>query len=94
MPVLMKLRSSYSSDTRDFGEVVSAHMKTLQATYGTTFLAADSALDSAENLQKPAETRMRWIHPCASDVAPSASRAGPSRALDDAPSPSSSACGG
>ena len=36
-------------------------MQQLQTTYGTTYLVADSALYSADTLQKLAQRRMRWI---------------------------------
>ena len=36
-------------------------MAQVQITYGLTFLVADSALSSAENLQKLAETRTKGI---------------------------------
>jgi transposase len=61
IPVLMKPLSGNSSDAQDFGEVISAHIGQLQTTYGMTCLVADSALYSAENLQKLAETHMKWI---------------------------------
>ena len=61
IPVLMKPLSGNSSDAQDFGQVITDHMAQLQITYGMTFLVADSALYSAENLQKLAETRMKWI---------------------------------
>jgi len=61
IPVLMKPLSGNSSDAHDFGQIITDHMAQLQITYGTTFLVADSALYSAENLQKLAETRMKWI---------------------------------
>src|SRR5437867_5468699 len=61
IPVLMKPLNGNSSDAHDFGQIITAHMAQLQITYGTTFLVADSALYSAENLQKLAETRTKWI---------------------------------
>jgi transposase len=61
IPVLMKPLSGNSSDAKDFGEVISAHIDQLQTTYGTTYLVADSALYSADNLQKLAATRMKWL---------------------------------
>ena len=36
-------------------------MAQLQTTYGLTSLVADSALYSADNLQKFAETNLKWI---------------------------------
>jgi transposase len=61
IPVLMKPLSGNSSDVHDFGQVITDHIAQLQITYGLTFLVADSALYSAENLQKLAETNLKWI---------------------------------
>jgi transposase len=61
IPVLMKPLNGNSSDAHDFGQIITDHMAQLQTTYGTTFLVADSALYSAENLQKLAATRLKWI---------------------------------
>ena len=61
IPVLMKPLSGNSSDVHDFGQIITDHLAQLQITYGTTCLVADSALYSAENLQKLAETHMKWI---------------------------------
>jgi transposase len=61
IPVLMKPLSGNSSDVHDFGQLITAHMAQLQITYGRMLLVADSALYSAENLQKLAETRTKWI---------------------------------
>jgi transposase len=61
IPVLMQPLSGNSSDVQDFGQIITAHMAQLQLTYGPTFLVADSALYSAENLQKLAETQTQWI---------------------------------
>jgi transposase len=61
IPVLMKPLNGNSSDAPDFGHIITDHIAQLQITYGTTCLVADSALYSAENLQKLAETRTQWI---------------------------------
>ena len=61
IPVLMKPLSGNRSDVHDFGQIITAYMAQLQITYGNTVLVADSALYSAENLQKLAETRTKWI---------------------------------
>lgn len=61
IPVLMKPLSGNSSDAHDFGQIITDHLTQLQLPYGTTCLVADSALYSAENLQKLAETRLKWI---------------------------------
>ena len=60
-PVLMKPLSGNSSDAQEFGQVIKDHIAHLQTAYGTTYLVADSALYSADNLQKLAETPMKWI---------------------------------
>jgi transposase len=61
IPVLMQPLSGNSSDVTDFGQVVREHIAQLRTTYGTTYLVADSALYSADNLQKLAEARVKWI---------------------------------
>jgi transposase len=61
IPVLMKPLSGNSSDAHDFGQIITDHIAQLQLNYGTTLLVADSALYSAENLQKLAATRTKWI---------------------------------
>ena len=61
IPVLMKPLSGNSSDSKAFGQVVSDHIAQLHTPFSSTYLVADSALYSAENLQKLAETRLTWI---------------------------------
>ena len=61
IPVLMQPLSGNSSDAHAFGQVITDHIAQLQLTYGMTFLVADSALESAENLQKLADTNLTWI---------------------------------
>jgi transposase len=61
IPLLMKPLSGNTSDASDFGQVVSQHLQQLHLTYGTTYLVADSALYSEENLQKLAHTKSKWI---------------------------------
>jgi transposase len=61
IPLLMKPLSGNSSDGRNFGQVVSAHIARLHTTYGTPYLVADGALYSVDNLQKLSETQMKWI---------------------------------
>jgi transposase len=61
IPVLMQPLSGNSSDATDFGQIVREHITQLRTTYGTTYLVADSALYSAENLQKLADTSLKWI---------------------------------
>src|SRR6266571_893737 len=61
IPVLMKPLSGNSSDSKAFGQVVRDHIAQLHTTYRPTYLVADSALYSAENLQKLAATSLKWI---------------------------------
>jgi len=61
IPVLMKPLSGNRSDAQDFGHIITDHIAQWQITYGTTCLVADRALSRAENLQKLAETRTKWI---------------------------------
>jgi transposase len=61
IPLLMQPLSGNSSDAHEFGQVIKEHIAQLQTTYGLTYLVADSALYSADNLQKFAETRLKWI---------------------------------
>jgi transposase len=61
IPILMKPLSGNSRDVQDFGEAVRTHVPQLQTTYGLTSLVADSALYRAANLQKLAQTHMKWI---------------------------------
>jgi len=61
IPILMKPLSGNSSDVKDFGEVVRTHVSQLQTTYGLTYLVADSALYSEDNLDKLAQTQIKWI---------------------------------
>jgi transposase len=61
IPVLMQPLSGNSSDAHEFGQVVKDYIARLQTTYGTTYLVADSALYTADNLQKLAETQIKWI---------------------------------
>jgi len=61
IPLLMQPLSGNSSDATDFGQIVREHITQLCTTYGTTYLVADSALYSAENLHKLADTSLTWI---------------------------------
>jgi transposase len=61
IPLLMKPLSGNSSDGKAFGQVVSDHIAQLHTTFSSTSLVADSALYSAENLQKLADTSLKWI---------------------------------
>lgn len=61
IPVLMKPLSGNSSDVQDCGAVISTYIDQLQTTYGMLYLVAESALYSADNLQKLAQTLVKWI---------------------------------
>jgi transposase len=61
IPVLMQPLSGNSSDSKAFGQVVSDHIAQLPPPFSSTYLVADSALYSAENLHKLAETSLKWI---------------------------------
>ena len=57
----MKPLSGNSRDAQDFGEVRRTPVHQLHITYGMTYVVADSALSSEANLQKLAQTPMKWI---------------------------------
>src|SRR5215475_11922608 len=61
IPVLMQPLSGNSHDGKVFGQVVSDHIAQLHTTSNPTSLVADSALYSAENLHKLADTSLKWI---------------------------------
>jgi transposase len=61
IPVLMKPLSGNSSDAHEFGQVIRAHIEQLHTTYGATYVVADSALYSEDNLDKLAQTALKWI---------------------------------
>ncbi|PON12874.1 hypothetical protein C2W62_37310 [Candidatus Entotheonella serta] len=61
IPLLMKPLSGNQQDAPGFGEVIEHYMDQLQATYGATYVVADCALYSDENLNKLAQTQMKWI---------------------------------
>jgi transposase len=61
IPVLRQPLSGKSHDGTAFGQVIRDHMAQLHPTTTPTYLVADSALSSAENLQKLAETSLTWI---------------------------------
>src|SRR5437870_3033868 len=61
IPLLMQPLSGNSHDGKAFGQVVSDHIAQLHPTANPNYLVADSALYNAENLQKLAETSLKWI---------------------------------
>jgi transposase len=61
IPVLMQPLSGNSHDGKAFGQVVSDHIAQLHTICPSAYLVADSALYSADNLHKLAETSLKWI---------------------------------
>ena len=61
IPMLMQPLSGHRSDGTACGQVVSDHRAQLHPTANPTYLVADSALYSAEHLQKLAATHLQWI---------------------------------
>jgi transposase len=61
IPLLMTPLSGNSSDAQDVGEAIRAHLQQLHTTDGLTYLVADRALYSDANLQKLAQTHMKWM---------------------------------
>ena len=58
---LMKPLSGNSSDASEFGHIIRDHIAQLHSTYGTTYLVADSALYSEDNLALLKDLPMKWI---------------------------------
>jgi transposase len=61
IPLLLQPLRGNRRDGTVFGQVVSDHMAQLHPTANPPYLVADSALSSAENLHKLAETSLTWI---------------------------------
>jgi transposase len=61
IPGLRQPLSGNSHDGKAFGQVISDHIAPLHTTANPTYLVADSALYSAENLHKLAATSLKWI---------------------------------
>ena len=61
IPILMQPLSGNSSDPKTFGQVIRSHIDHLHTTYGATYLVADSALYSEDNLSNLAQTAIKWI---------------------------------
>ncbi len=61
IPLLMKPLSGNSSDPQEFGQIVRNHIAQLHSTYGTTYMVADSALYSADNLALLKDIPTKWI---------------------------------
>ena len=60
IPILMTPLSGHSRDPQTFGQVIRAHIEPLHTVYGATSLVADSALYRADNLDKLAQTAIKW----------------------------------
>ena len=60
IPLLMKPLSGNSSDKRDFAPFIEAHIGQLREAHGLEYIVADSALYTAENLQRFGDT-VKWI---------------------------------
>lgn len=61
IPLLMKPLSGNSSDSQEFGHLVRDHIAQLHSTYGTTYVVADSALYSEDNLALLNGIATKWI---------------------------------
>jgi transposase len=61
LPVLMQPLSGNRSAPQAFGQMLQVHIDQLQATYGATYLVADSALSSEANLKTLAQTALKGI---------------------------------
>jgi hypothetical protein len=61
IPLLMHPLSGNSRDVQEFGQVIRTHIEPWHTTYGVTYIVAASALYSEANLQKLAQTAMKWI---------------------------------
>jgi transposase len=61
IPLLLQPLSGHTRDARDVGQGMSPHLPPRPLTDGTTYLVADSALDSEANLQQRADTGSQWI---------------------------------
>ena len=61
IPLLMPPLSGHSRDVQAFGQVIRTHIEPWHTTSGVTSRVADRALYRAANLQKLAQTAMKWI---------------------------------
>jgi transposase len=61
IPLLMKPLSGNRSDPQEFGHLVRDHIAQLHNTYGTTYVVADSALYSEDNLTLLNDIPTKWI---------------------------------
>jgi transposase len=61
IPLLMKPLSGNSSDSQEFGQIIRDHIAQLHSIYGTTYVVADSALYSEDNLALLKDLPTKWI---------------------------------
>jgi transposase len=61
IPVLMKPLSGNSNDSVEFGRVVTEHVTQLRTAHQVTYLVADSALYTAENLGHLEQSGVKWL---------------------------------
>lgn len=61
LPVLMQPLSGNSSDQGDFPKLIERHLSGLQQAYGFDYIVADSALYSAEHIQRLSERGAKFI---------------------------------
>jgi transposase len=61
IPILMKALNGNTNDCSEFGQVVTAHVQQLHAAHRLTYLVADSALYSADNLETLANSGVPWV---------------------------------
>lgn len=61
IPVLMLPLSGNTNDSVEFGRVVTEHVQQLRTAHHVTYLVADSALYTAENLGRLAQSGVQWI---------------------------------
>jgi len=61
IPLLMQPLSGNSSDSQEFGQVIRDHIAQLHSTDGTTYVGADSALYSEDNLALLKDLPTQWI---------------------------------
>jgi transposase len=61
IPMLMKPLSGNTNDSVEFSRVVTEHVQQLRTAHSLTYLVADSALYTAENLGHLAQSGMKWM---------------------------------
>jgi transposase len=61
IPLLMKPLSGNTNDQVEFGRLITEHVQQLRTAHPITYLVADSALYTAENLGHLAQSGLKWI---------------------------------